>query len=218
MARGSAVATDDFNRASLGANWSQTNSDYGSMQTVTSTYLNGSSNYDLLVNGGPSAKWVGAGSFNNDQWASLVITSPSGLLLEYFLGVMVRASGTNATRSYYAAVVSYDQTGGNCTLRLMKCVSGTNTSLHSASVAFATGDRIEIEAEGTTIRLCQNGSVLSAYTTTDAAISTGAPGVIGGASTHGDDWQAGNFATATIDPAIITSSATNFGLPGLILS
>lgn len=189
------VATDDFNRASIGTDWSAVNSDFGSIVTVSSTHAEGSAQWPIAT--AICSKWVGSGSFNDDQWASVVIGAMSALSVDYYTGVAVRVgTGNNATRSYYGAIVCYDPSGGNNTTKLFKVVAGTTTTLNSGTVAWANGDRIDLEVEGTTLRLCKNGTPLGgAFTQTDSSLSTGLPGVVGTSSTSGDDWQAGNFIT-----------------------
>ena len=197
MAR-SSVATDDFNRAgpALGANWTTMNaSASGDIVISSSTVVNGS--FARTYDNTSAARWTGAGTFTNDQYASVVIGGLAVQSTSYGIGVMCRGSGADGTRAYYGAyVVSDAASGGTQTTVLFKIVAGAATALNSGSASWANGDRVDLECEGTTIRLCKNGTPLGgAWTVTDSDISSGAPGVIGGGTTvaTGDDWDAGSM-------------------------
>ncbi len=193
MARTS-VATDDFNRASLGSNWSQLNAALaGNVVTTGSTQVTGSF-ATQPTNQISAVRWVGAGSFTNDQYSVLKLTNAAASLGSTIrAGVVVRASGSDSSRTYYEAVVF--QAG---TTELNKWVSGTRTNLHSASVTWANNDTIELEAEGTTIRVLKNGSALGgSFTQTDSSITTGAPGFATTASFTCDDWEGGNLSSVS---------------------
>lgn len=190
------VQTDNFNRASLGANWAQLAPVNGNIAIFSSTYVSGG-------NGGPddsrqSARWVGSGTFTADQYSELAISNLSDLNTDYGMGVICRASAdTDAGRDYYEAVVLATVGASTRTVRLGKYVNGTYTQLNSATMAWANGDRIGLECEGTTIRATKNGVALGgSYTQTDTSLSSGQPGVSGAGSDiiHGDDWEAGNMA------------------------
>lgn len=180
------VASDNFNRASLGTDWSQRNSAAAILQITGSTAVCGS----VFGQDGVAA-WVGAGSFTNDQCSSIVINGTPTGSNNYGMAACVRISAdTDGNRDYYYALVSD-------TTYLNKIVNGTITTLFSGSVTWAGGDRLEVEAEGTTIRLCKNGSPPSgSWVVTDTSIASGAPGVLGrgdpGICT-GDDWQGFNL-------------------------
>jgi hypothetical protein len=197
MARTS-VATDNFNRADgygLGANWTGRNVSASGTLSIASNKANGSAarTYDNTS----ADSWSGAGSFTDDQYASVVISGLAVQTTSYGIGVIARASGTDGSRSFYGAYVASDAaSGGNQTTYLFKIVSGTATSLYSTTHSWSNGDRVEIECEGTTIRLCKNGTPLGgSWTVTDSSITTGAPGIAGGGSAvaQGDDWEGGNI-------------------------
>lgn len=200
------IASDDFNRASLGANWAQCNAIEGSIAINASTQIYGP---NALGDGArQSARWVGAGSFTDDQYSSLEITLLSNFTTDYGIGVIARASAdTNAARDQYVVFVCADSGGPSYTTNFGKVVNGTYTSLHTAAVTWSVGDRVEIECEGTTIRACKNGTPLGgAFTVTDTSLTTGVPGVAGsgGATTaRGDNWQGGNV---TVDDTLLAQS------------
>ena len=196
MAR-SAVATENFS-GTLG-NFTQVNPTWADL-AITSGVVHGDATGADSGGEVGAAVYSGAGTFSNDQYSSLVIGGLSWQSLAFNIGVIVRAStDTNANRDYYQVVVASDQAGPNYTTILSKVVNGTRTQLHSASAAWANGDRIELEAEGTTIRVMKNGTALGgSFTQTDSALSTGKPGIAGsGDSTHisGDDWEGGDLTS-----------------------
>lgn len=196
-----AIATDNFNRTSggLGANWASLNPTWADMVIVANLRVTGNSS------GGDThraaARWVGAGSFTDDQYSSTLITALGFITSDYSIGAVCRAgSGTNSSRNYYEVVVLADSSGPNYTTEVNKVVAGTFTSLNSASRAWATSDRIEIECQGTTIRGLKNGTAF--FTVTDSSLSTGLPGIAGtndgtDANVTGDDWEGGNLTVST---------------------
>jgi len=198
----SQVASDNFNRESLGTtDWTQLNSGFCLMQIRSSTLLETS--HEQSLDGAGAARWVGAGTFSNDQYAELKINTLPALTTNSFIGVICRASAdTDANRDYYFAVVSSDGSGPNYTTVLGKVVNGTRTTLYSATNAWAVNDLISLEVEGSTLRLCKNGTALGgSFTQTDTALTTGKPGITGsGVATtgpSGDDWTAGDMTTGT---------------------
>lgn len=196
MPRGAVIASDDFNRESLGANWAQLNSFWGNIAIASSSYVYGT-NSNRQPGDGAAARWVGAGTFTADQWASVQIVALPYQSATYNIGVICRASGdTDSNRDYYFAAVSADSPGPNYTTTLGKVVNGTRTVLYSASVPWAVGDRIELEVEGSTLRVCKNGTALGgSWTVTDTSLTAGQPGVLsGGSVVGGDNWEAGGFS------------------------
>lgn len=202
MARTS-VATDGFDRASLGTDWAQLNTYNGTIRTQDSLYVNSTGNGQPGITA--AARWVGAGTFTDDQYASLEIRVLSYQSTSYNVGVICRASGDqDSNRDWYGASVCLDASS-SYTTKLLKVVNGTVTELHSASVAWSVGDKIELEVEGTTLRLCKNGTALGgSFTQTDSSLSTGLPGVaiaLGSETTfYADNWEGGNLSSA---PTII---------------
>jgi hypothetical protein len=199
MAR-SSIATDDFNRAAIGANWAQLNNDWGQVDTLGSTQVAGNNAAD--GNNRPVARWVGAGTFTNDQYSSVEVSALSFQGANFFIGVIVRASGdVNAARDFYAAFVASDSAGPNYTVSLIKVVNGTTTVLHSAAIAWTANQRIELEAEGTSLRVCKDGTPLGgSFTQTDTDLASGSPGITGTHSTcPGDNWDGGNLVAASGD-------------------
>lgn len=191
MARVS-VATADGTSV---ANFTQLNSAWGSISVGSGVFSCSSSN---TANEG-AAVWSGAGSFSDDQYAEITIGGLSFLSGDFAIGVICRAStDTGAGRDFYFAYVAADSGGPNYTTVLGKVVNGTRTVIHSAANAWANGDKISLEVDGTTLRVHKNVTALGgSFTQTDTALTTGKPGIIAnGSSPTGDDWVSGTLSSA----------------------
>lgn len=188
------VASDSFNRAdgNLGGGdgWTQIDPAWGNVPIASNT---------LTLFGDNSgnerqARWTGAGTWTADQYAKLKLDA---YLFdnEQRVGVLVRASGVDGTRSMYGASLKCDgtPTAAFATTRIWKIVAGTYTLLSAvAADGFVIGDTLEIEAEGTTIRVLKNGVVLRGVTDSSISGSSSSAGTAGG----GDDWEGGNLVAA----------------------
>ena len=195
MARTS-IATDNFNRASLGADWTQQNTGNAGVISINSS-TKAEGQYGVQPTDEiATVVWAGSGTFTDDQYASIkVLNVTSGGGSTDRVAATARASGTGASRSYYEAVCKFNS-GGTPTIELAKWVTGTRTILHSAATALANNDTLEIEVEGTTVRVLKNGTALGgSFTQTDASISTGKPGFGATVATYGDDWDGGNITS-----------------------
>jgi hypothetical protein len=196
------VATDDFNRASLGSNWTNLNTTWGTIVTQTSTVFTGTS---ANTGNEAAAVWAGAGSFTDDQYSEGELGGLTFLTADYCAGYIARASAdTDGNRDFYFFYVAGDSSGPNYTTVLGKVVNGTRTVLHSASAAWANTDLISIECEGTTIRGCKNGTPLGgSFTQTDSSLTTGKPGILAnGSSLTGDNWVGGNITSGGSSNAV----------------
>jgi hypothetical protein len=189
------IATDNFNRAdagSLGANWGDLNPNWGTSD-IASNQVVGAGN----GGGGQAARWIGAGSFTDDQYSILEVRALSFSGAANRIGVLVRGSAdTDGSRDFYSAFVELNSAGPTYTTVLMKTVNGTETTIASTSNAWSVGDTIELEVEGTALRVFRNGTQIEALDSTDSALSTGLPGLItsGDASVAiGDNWVGGNI-------------------------
>ena len=212
MAR-SSVATDNFNRTSLDGNWTQLNAGNGSITIFSSVRVGGS--HSQPPDAGMAALW-NADSFADDQYAQLVIETIAYINKSNHVGVIVRAStDTGSGRDYYYVTVGGDQFGSNDNTTFGKIVDGTNTEfVQNTDTDWAVTDTLELEAEGTTIRVLRNGVALGgSFTTTDSDLSSGSAGLIGGGADNmtGDDWEGGDItgaaAAAALEPDIIRSFA-----------
>lgn len=199
------IASDNFNRASLGADWGMVNTVRGNVVIDSSTRVWGE--YAAIGDDHPTARWVGAGTFSDDQYSSAVIIDSTPPGSTYRFGVVVRASAdTNGTRDYYEAYVALITS--LVTTHLTKVVNGTKTDIYvSSSPTWADNDRIELEVQGTTLRVCKNGTPLGgSFTATDSSITTGKPGLSVTNQMYLDDWEGGDVTTVS-GPTIGTQPA-----------
>jgi hypothetical protein len=203
------VATDNFNRASLDANWSNQNTALAGNVLVDSSIRATGQFSTQVTDQLPTARWVGAGSFTADQYATARLVNVAAVLgVAIRAGVTVRSSGTAGARSYYEAVVRQDT--APTTTELAKWVAGTRTVLHSASVPWANGDLLELEAEGTTLRVYRNGVALGGgFTATDTSLATGTPGVAVTQGAFVDDWEGGNVTSGSATYSLVCARMAN---------
>ena len=177
------LATDNFNRADnadLGANWSP-----GSFGTCA-----------IFSNiARPSAvsaerrEFWNAITWPNDQYSHVTI-----LAVE-----QGGATGPGpAVRLASAALTGY-VVYCDVSIHLYKLVAGAYTGLGVNNVPSPSpNDLIRVEAQGTTIRVFQNG--VQAISVTDTSIASGNAGLGGYVSPitdgHMDDWEGGDFVAA----------------------
>lgn len=186
------IATDNFNRASLGADWAQLYPFNGSLVINSSIRL--SSDTSSLASSSTAGRWVGAGTFTDDQYAKIAIKFLDDISTSHWGGVIVRASADqDSARDFYYAIVESSGAGPNYTTRVGKIVNGTHTSLATSSVAWAVNDTIELEVEGSALRVFKNGTQITALNVTDTALTTGKPGAITNQFFYLDDWEGGNI-------------------------
>lgn len=187
------VASDDANgRNALGANWSQVASSTQGDVTVTPTGSNNSTYFTANSGGETVARWVGAGSFTNDQGASAALVTFS-LFSGGAIGVVCRCSAdTDGAKDYYLCQLIDDSGNSTKTVQLTKRVNGTETVLSTGSTTWTAGDRIGIRATGTTIQALKNGAQIGSMSVTDSSLSTGAPGIRCCSGYTLDDWQGFN--------------------------
>lgn len=187
----SLVMSDAFNRASLGSDWQNLAAlSGGNIITASSLYFTcTTSSYH---GDAAAARWVGAGSVGNDQYAEATYVTFGGIgAANYGVGVICRAStDTDSARDYYYFVVQDNGVGV-----LAKIVNGTVTILNEAGVSWASGDRVALECVGTTIRACKGTSPLGgAWTQTDSSLTSGGVGVMSMGAINGDDFGGGDYA------------------------
>jgi hypothetical protein len=189
------VASDPFTYSDgvlatvSGGNWANVTTAGGSgVISVSTNRFTGAS--AGVPPGGQVARWTGAGTFSDDQYSSAVFGETDFASGIRGIGVVARTSAdTDGNRDYYYAFAV-----DNNTYSYGKVVNGTHTSFGTGSQTWNDGDRIEIECEGTTIRILRNGVEIAS--TTDSDLTTGKPGIhaAGGISAvWGDDWEGGNI-------------------------
>lgn len=201
------VASDDFNRASLGTDWTQYRPSWSITQIVSSLYIGGNDLLSPQDAGG--VRWDGAGTFADDQYSSLELVSLfDAASTGYQIGVVCRVSSdVDGARDLYGLSVTGLLSSGDYSTILYKVVNGTGTTLHSAYVPWTAGDRVELECEGTTIRAMKNGAALGgSFTTTDASLASGKPGVSasGFLAMIGDNWEGGSLLNLVPAPHVMS--------------
>lgn len=202
MATRTPVATDNFNRASLGGDWTVVSSGNSSVTIGSSTVFRGTGG--ASSDEGPGMGTWASDSFADDQYVSIEVTF-GNYGIYYNIGVMLRSDGAAfaSCNMYYVLLIANDDT--NPTIELGKRVGGSWSSLYSESVAFSSGDTLEAEVEGTSLRVFKNGTQLTNFDTTDSDISSGSAGALGAGGTDavsGDNWIGGDLSGAT-DTTII---------------
>lgn len=191
----SLIASDDFNRATLGSNWSNVMEFTAGFMTIeSSTAVRGQYQAQGL-HGHAVARWVGAGTFTANQYSSIKITqTASGLGTGQTQGATVRTgAGMDSTSSY---VEIYYQHAGN--IVMVKRVGGVYYQIATTAQFLVANDILSIECEGQVYRSYVNGVLLGgAFTYTDdgttngVAITDGLPGITGTSATLSDDWEGG---------------------------
>ena len=151
-------------------------------------------------------RWTGTGSPAGDnQYCKCTVNGGGWFGTPYRRGVAVRMQGSDSTRTCYWVRVWFDA-ATNRTVEIGKTVSGTETQLATTTVAFAdSGDNIAIEAEGTSLRAYHNGTIISALSVTDSAITGGTWGLVG------QDNNAGTFVSDDADMGDLVTADTFLG-------
>jgi hypothetical protein len=166
-------------------NATRSNGAIGSNWTVEQNGLNIASNQvQGSSTGYNSASW-NSSAFSTSQFAQATITAVNGTT--DFPGVSVLASGTGGTSTYYACLEN------SANIYIQRVVNAVATNLTSAVSTGAVGDLLRLEvAPGGVLTCYKNGAV--ALTTTDAQITSGAPGlVISGNVATLKNWSGGNL-------------------------
>jgi hypothetical protein len=154
------MATDSFTRpdGALGANWTV---EAGSVVIASHAATSGTLNVSC------QAIWT-ANSFTNDQSSEVTFVSiGSGS----FAGPLIRYTTGGGGNFYF---VSYGQGAGN--LNLFKVIAGSQSALATTAFTVNNGDKLGIEATGTTITVKVNGVVKQSVS--DSSLATGSPGMI----------------------------------------
>jgi hypothetical protein len=208
------VFSDDFNRAdgTLGSNWTDMHAGF-SQSVIDTNQVRGNSGVD------EPARWNGTGTFTADQYAEVEIQALSFLNDSYRTGVLVSGQGSDSTRTYEYAAVSYDGGGPDYLTRITQCVNGTDTDLVTARKNWANGDRLGLEktsdgAGGYFLTVTNNGVAVSgmSYHVTSGTISGGKPGIYELANAvRADNATGGNIVTFTAVAGNATSVASATG-------
>lgn len=152
-------------------------------------------------------RWTGAGSFSNDQYASITLGNlTAGVLGKEFragVGVRLDANSDAATTGYLAYVCDDESSGRTVLIVKLAGAALDGTTLDSRRQTIGNGDVLTLGVTGSTLTVYKNG-VATTSTVTDSAYTTGKPGVylasdesggsLGGPSV--DDWVGGDVASA----------------------
>lgn len=204
------IASDTMNRAdsdALGGNWTESESSIEAIR-ITSN--------QVLVQGrthrGMATRT--AESFNDAQYSELKFISSTG---QGRGGPCVRASGSHVGATMYAAIYMTGDVTPRIELRkfVSETLDGTGTVLGSYTVTLVNGDRLSIEAFGTTVRVLVNNTVT--ISVSDLGISTGRPGIVAvtdAANPIGhlltfDDWAGGNVSSGLTWDNVVYDSGTH---------
>jgi len=171
------IASDNFTRANgaIGSNWSAS---LGTAWSITSNQADGGTN-----NPGYE-RWVGAGSFANNQY-SIVTIGPSAAVHYTYFGVVLNDNGTN----FYTLIVygfgDYFLEKNGATL------------IFAAAPLLAVGDTIELDNVGGVLTGYHNGVPFVTYT--DATpLTGGTPGMaclFAGQDAFYSNWVGGNIVS-----------------------
>lgn len=154
------VATDNFQRGSLGANWTVNS---GGFDLVSNQIRSNSATRGAV-------RWS-ANAFNADQFASLVIGAATGATADE-LGPAVRID-TGGADSHY----DFFTRGTLDFVFLYKTVAGVRTFLTQLAMTINQGDTLRLEVQGNNLTGKVNG--VTKLTATDSSLAAGAAGVAG---------------------------------------
>ena len=180
LSGGALPATDNFNRASLGANWTAL---YGGPFGIFSS--DDVYNTDGFAIG---AIFWNPDTFSANQYAQLVLTA-----LGFDIGAIGPAVRCGETDNSYNWKGD-DVPNPDPDRELTKVVAGTQTRLASDTTAPGLNSLFRLEVSGSSLTAKDDG--LTIFTATDTAIASGSAGIFGhGDNTvRGDDWEGGDLA------------------------
>lgn len=150
------MASDNFNRASLGANWTDQNWTPGSPPGIVSNIAFSSANLAF------AAMFWSGNAWNANQRVGFTVKASTT-----YGGPAVRSSGVGASN---INLYTYSAHGS-----LQKFINGAQSVLGVTPPGSAINDVIEIDVTNTTLTTYKNGVV--GVSTTDSAIATGSGGV-----------------------------------------
>ena len=178
-----AVYTDDFNRASLGANWSLPPGEDQVPHIVSNQLAAVTDDYE--------AAYYSAGTFNADHYSQAKITT----LVDIDFELLVRVDPGTADLACYMMEVIGDGSG-NVVIYIGRFdgIGGLTWPLADLVDRPKLGDTYKLGVSGSTLYLFRNGELLFTWTDPDP-LTGGYPGVgSAAAATTMDDWEGGDFA------------------------
>jgi hypothetical protein len=155
--------TDDFNRANLGANWTQWYPAWGDCSISNNQFITSTGQIT-------GAYFTGLGAPTSQaQYMQADLSGFGYYGASYTIGVAVRVSGQNSTRSgYFLEVI--DDGATSRTVRIVKWSNGSSSTL--STTTYATGAsftlRLEITA-GNALTAYINGTQITALNVTDSS-------------------------------------------------
>lgn len=198
------LAKDDFDRpddpVAVGINW-QVAAGLGDWSLVGNTAR--PTNF-----GGECCTDYRAGvvPFPDDQYSEVMIVSTTGTADTSGAGVEVR--GQTSPDSRYRGYANKAASNNTC---LAKHVNGTFTLLAQGTAAWADGDAIRLEVEGTTLRLIRNGAEV-VLTVVDASLASGQPGLTYSSTLTAaivEDWEGGDLIAERSTEAVFDDTYGN---------
>ena len=186
-----ATKTDDFERATLGGDWTNGPSSWNDMTIVNS------SEAEVGTNATDCMCYWSESTWDDDHTSEITIHSPANF---DFIGAIVRAADRNdcydaAHRSTTEISVFYIDSSKSFTLL------GSQFTVSTMS----TGDKIRLEVVGSTLELFLNN--VSQGTRSDSNISSGSAGIAGFRNTGEiEDWTGtgASDGTPTFKPRMVT--------------
>jgi hypothetical protein len=173
------MPSDDFNRADespLAGNWTRV----------------GTNNFNLVSNrvrgtigvAAAHAVYWNADSFAADQWSKCQIYAGDA---NRTMGVAARVQDQSAT-----AVNCYCLNYVSGRAKIWRIIDNVYNELGAYEYAYADGDELELQCEGTALRGYVNGTLR--ISVTDSTFSSGAAGLhVWGGNNFMDNWSAGNL-------------------------
>ena len=187
-------ATDDFNRTNAnpaGGNWT-TLKDLSAIQVSSNTVKGTSGESDAIWN---------ADSFGNDQYSQITLVTNDNDGWRW--GVLVRGAGASATTAYVLRANTWSAEGCG----LSSWVAGSLSLLQTVSQIIGAGTVIRLEAQGTTLRIYDDG-VQIGTDQTNSSIASGSAGIsMLNTTAAADNWEGGNLAVSAISISISESLA-----------
>jgi hypothetical protein len=187
-----ARVTDDFNRASIGTNWT-------SVTGATASLAIASNQCESTHPSTPANMYYNADTPPADQYAKLTLKTVDTSSDEGF-GPAVRIA-TGAQTEYFMQATTSE-------IRMYKLVAGGFTQLGSDAAAGASNDILQLNAVGTSITGKKAGATIIGPVT-DSGIASGRYGIWAWNSTAiditADDWEGGDFSGTTNTKSISES-------------
>jgi hypothetical protein len=177
--------TDDFNRAAVGANWTDISPTSSGWYMVASTSI-----YSHAYTQSNCLAWT-ANSLTQSQYSQVLL--PALTVAYNGAGPCVRCS--NAADTWYG----FKCRTNNCLL--VKCVAGTISTIATYATGTSSGHTARLEVTGTADLVCKiDGSTVLTYTDSSSPLSGSYVGINheGGNSdeVRMDDWAGGDIGGA----------------------